>query len=115
MTKHRDIVPLGGMLDTCHRLMTTTANISRSDFDADEMLQDALTHLLQTIGRAAERVSVAARLEHPEIDWPNVIDLQNRVVRDNRKIVFDVVWRAATAEVPQLLTALEAFMPSDPP
>jgi uncharacterized protein with HEPN domain len=43
MTKHRDIVPLGGMLDTCHRVLKTTAKISRWDFDADEMLQDALT------------------------------------------------------------------------
>jgi uncharacterized protein with HEPN domain len=115
MTKHRDIVPLGGMLDTCHRVMTTTANISRSDFDADETLQFALTHLLQRIGRAAERVSDAARIQHPEIDWTNVISLQNRVVHDNFKLVFDVVWLAATVDVPRLLTALEAFMPSDPP
>ncbi|MEA2414281.1 MAG: hypothetical protein QOI58_938 [Thermoanaerobaculia bacterium] len=103
------------MLDTCYRVMATTAKITRADFDADETFQFALTHLLQTIGRSAERVSDAARREHPEIDWPNVIDLQNRVVRDNRKIVFDVVWRAANGEVQQLLTALEAFMPSDPP
>lgn len=81
MTRHRDIVPLGGMLDTSHRLMSITANKSRADFDADEQLQDALTHLLQRIGRAAERVSDEARSQHPEIDWPQVVSLQTRVTR----------------------------------
>jgi uncharacterized protein with HEPN domain len=60
-------------------------------------------------------VSDAARIQHPEIDWTNGISLQNRVVHDNFKLVFDVVWLAATVDVPRLLTALEAFMPSDPP
>jgi uncharacterized protein with HEPN domain len=115
MTKHRDIVPLGGMLDTCQRVIAITEKITRADFDTDETFQFALTHLLQKIGRHAERVSDAARGEHPEINWPSVVDLQTRVVRDNRKIMSDVVWRAANVEVPQLITALEAFMPSDPP
>jgi uncharacterized protein with HEPN domain len=115
MTRHRDIVPLGGMLDTSHRLMSITANKSRADFDADENLQYALTHLLQRIGRNAERVSDAARTQHPEIDWPHVVSLQTRVSLDYKTIIPDAVWFGATVEVPRLLTALEAFMPSDPP
>ncbi len=115
MTKHRDIVPLGDMLDTCCRLMTTTANISRTQFDADQNLQFALTYLLQRIGRAAERVSDEGRIKHPEIDWPNVVSMRNRVVHDYVNIVFDVVWATATIDVPRLFSALETFMPSDPP
>jgi uncharacterized protein with HEPN domain len=115
MTKHRDIVPLGAMLDTGLRVLTTTAHKSRAQFDADEHLQFALTHLLQSISRAAARVSEEARNAHPEIDWLDVVGIQDRVARDYRHIDLDAVWVSATADVPRLLTALEAFMPSDPP
>jgi uncharacterized protein with HEPN domain len=115
MTKHRDIVPLGGMLDNCHALMTIAANKSRADLDTDATLQYALTHVLQRISRAAERVSDEARSQHPEIDWPTVVSLQTRVAPDYKTIILDAVWFGATVEVPRLLTALEAFMPSDPP
>ena len=115
MTKHRDIVPLGAMLDTCLRVLTTTALKSRAQFDADENLRFALTHLLQRIGRAAERVSDEGRALHPEIDWPNIVNMPDRVAHDYRHIDLDAVWVSATADVPRLLTALEAFMPSDPP
>src|SRR5216684_3384890 len=112
MTKHRDIVPLGAMLDTGHRVLTTTANKSRAQFDTDENLQFALTHLLQKISRAAARVSEEARIAHPEIDWPEVVSIQDRVGRDYTHIDLDAVWVSATADVPRLLAALEAFMPS---
>jgi uncharacterized protein with HEPN domain len=115
MTKHRDIVPLGGMLDSCNSLIEITANKSRADFDADEVLRYALTHLLQRIGRAAERVSDEARTQHPEIDWPHIASLQTRVSLDYKTIIPDAVWLGATDEVPHLLAALAAFMPSDPP
>ena len=115
MTRHRDIVPLGGMLDSCNSLVEITSNKSRADFDADELLQYALTHLLQRIGRNAERVSDEARAQHPEIDWPHVVSLQTRIALDYKTIIPDAVWFGATDEVPGLLAALEAFMPSDPP
>ena len=95
--------------------MSVIANKSRADFDSAEDLQYALTHLLQRIGRAAERVSDEARTQHSEIDWPHVISLQTRVSPNYKTIILDAVWLGATDEVPRLLTALEAFMPSDPP
>jgi uncharacterized protein with HEPN domain len=115
MTKHRDIVPLGDMLDYCHRVAAKTAHISRAGFDADENLQLALTYLLQIIGEAASRVSDQACAEHPEIDWPRIVGMRNRIVHDYLHIDFDLVWDAATIHVPRLTGALEAFMPPDPP
>jgi uncharacterized protein with HEPN domain len=41
--------------------------------------------------------------------------MRNRIVHDYRRIDLDVVWVTATEDVPRLITALEAFMPSDPP
>jgi uncharacterized protein with HEPN domain len=41
--------------------------------------------------------------------------MRNRIVHDYRRIDLDVVWETATLDMHRLITALEAFMPSDPP
>jgi uncharacterized protein with HEPN domain len=115
MSKHADIVPLGDMLDYGRRVVAKVTDISRSAFDADDNLQLATTHLLQIIGEAAGRVSVAARIDHPDIDWPKIVGMRNRIVHDYRRIDLAVVWETATLDIPKLVLALEAFMPSDPP
>jgi len=115
MSIHRDIVPLGDMLDYGHRVIAKVTAISRIDFDADENLQLAITHLLQIIGEAAGSVGESARIAHPEIDWPKIVGMRNRIVHDYRRIDLDIVWETATLDVPHLIAALEAFMPSDPP
>src|SRR5947207_9448884 len=109
MSKRDDIVPLGDMLDCGRRVIERTAHISRADFDADENLQLAVTHLLQIIGEAAGRVSEEACIEHSEIDWPKIVGMRNRIVHDYRHIDLDVVWETATLDVPRLVLALEAF------
>ena len=52
-----DLVYLGHMLDTGRLVVNKIAGKSRSDFDADENLRLALTHLIQTFGESARRVS----------------------------------------------------------
>ncbi|HEV7485829.1 MAG TPA: HepT-like ribonuclease domain-containing protein [Thermoanaerobaculia bacterium] len=54
-------------------------------------------------------------LLHPEVDWPNIVSLRNRIVHDYSGLAIGRIWDVATINVPQLITALEAFMPSDPP
>ena len=115
MSKRDDIVPLGDMLDCGRRVIERTAHIPRADFDADENLQLAVTHLIQIIGEAAGLVSKAVCEQHPEIDWPNIVSMRNRIVHDYRHIDIDVVWETATIDVPRLTKSLEAFLPSDPP
>ena len=52
-----DAVYVGHMLDVARKVLAKTDGIEKADFDADENLRLALTHLLQIIGEAATRVS----------------------------------------------------------
>jgi uncharacterized protein with HEPN domain len=60
MSKRFDSVAFGDMLDYGRRIATKVTDISRFDFDADDNLQLAITHLLQIVGEAAGRVSDAS-------------------------------------------------------
>jgi uncharacterized protein with HEPN domain len=54
-------------------------------------------------------------LRHPEIDWPNIVSLRNRIVHDYSGLAVGRIWDVATMDVPELVTLLQAFIPSDPP
>jgi uncharacterized protein with HEPN domain len=53
MSKRFDTVALGDMFDYGRRVAAKVTGISRFDFDADDNLQLAITHLLQIVGEAA--------------------------------------------------------------
>jgi len=52
-----DGVFVGHMLDLAESVIGKVAGMGRATFDADENLRLAVTHLIQTIGEAARRVS----------------------------------------------------------
>jgi uncharacterized protein with HEPN domain len=52
-----DLVFVGHILDIARRAHEKVATIDRAEFDADENLRLAVTHLIQVIGEAASRIS----------------------------------------------------------
>jgi uncharacterized protein with HEPN domain len=115
MSKRFDIVALGDMLDAARELEQILLDVDRAQFDGQRTYQLSVIHLLQTIGEASRHVSEAWRNDHPEIEWPKIVGMRNRIVHDYRNVDFDLVWDIATIEVPQLIAALRLSMPSDPP
>ncbi|MBV8516299.1 MAG: DUF86 domain-containing protein [Acidobacteria bacterium] len=110
-----DSVFLGHIRDLSHVVMTLVAGATRERLDDDVKLQFALTHAIQSIGEAARRISRAFIDAHPEIPWADIIGMRHRLVHDYFAINLDIVWKAATVSVPQLLEQLESLTPPEPP
>lgn len=104
--KGDDGVYLGHMLDAARKAHAKVATITRSQFDADENLRLAVTHLLQIIGEAARRVSDEARDARPSIPWKAVVGMRHKVVHDYFGVDEDVVWNTARNELPPLIGVL---------
>jgi len=64
------------------------------------------THLIQTLGEAARRVSVSYRVAHPEIPWSEIIGMRHKIVHDYLSVDFDLVWDVSRYEIPRLLLQL---------
>ena len=109
-----DLVYVGHMLDMARRISTKMAGKSRADFDADDNLCMSVTHLIQTIGEAARRVSPEFQQTHPEIPWRKVVAMRHKVVHDYLEINFDIVWGTATNDVPLLAADLSKIVPPIP-
>lgn len=74
----------------------------RDRFESDEDLQIVLTHLIQIIGEAASRLSPELVGRNPRIPWRQITGMRHRVVHDYFAIDLDILWAAATNEIPGL-------------
>ena len=108
-----DLVYLGHMLDTSRKAVEKLAGKSRADFDADDTLQLAMVHLVQTIGKSARRVSEETRVRHPQIPIRQIVGMRHKVVHDYMDVDLDVVYEVVTKDLPPLIELLAAVVPPD--
>ena len=102
-----DLVYVRHMFDIAFTAVNKVESVSREQFDADENLRLALTHLVQTIGEAARRVSKEFQNHQPNIPWSKLIGMRHKVVHDYLHVDYDIVWDVVTRELPPLLSMLE--------
>jgi uncharacterized protein with HEPN domain len=108
MSDH-DRVRLGHMIEAAREIERFVAGRQRSDMDSDRMLLFAVVGAIEIIGEAASQLSEATRAKAPEVPWPAIVGMQNRIVHAYWDIDTGIVWKAAAEEVPALLPSLTAL------
>ena len=101
-----DLVYVGHMLDSAESAVQKLGGRTRDEFESDETLRLALTHLIQTMGEAARHVSMDFQRRHVHIPWSNIIGMRHKVVHDYLHVDYDLVWDVVTHELPLLIESL---------
>jgi len=83
---------------------------SRNDLDSDRLFALGLTKLIEIIGEAANRISLATQEAYLNIPWKQIVGTRNRLVHGYDEIDFDVLWRIVSVELPPLIEQLEAIL-----
>ena len=108
-----DLLYLGHMLDMARKASKRASELDRDEYEFDEDVQLALTHLVQVIGEAARHVSTEGQLSLPAIPWREIIGMRNRIVHDYLGVDEDVVWEVVTGDLPPLVDILERVVPAE--
>ena len=98
---------IGHMVEAAEQALTFVTNRDRSDLDSDVMLRLALTRLVEIIGEAAAQVTDAARRELPDVPWPQIVGMRNRLVHAYFDINADILWDTVQVALPELLEKLK--------
>ena len=107
MSRHDDRISLNDMLSHADEAVALLGEMDREEFGCDRVLQLALTRLMEIVGEAANRVSQATRQKYPEIHWPQIIGMRNRLIHGCDVIDYDLLWNTVTDDLPPLITALK--------
>lgn len=82
-------------------------------FSADKMMHSAVERRLEILGEAARRVSEKFQADHPEILWKELKGLRVVLAHRYDSLDFRQLWLAATTHSQQLLSKLDALLPTD--
>jgi uncharacterized protein with HEPN domain len=108
-----DLLRLRHMRDAAGEVVAFTANASQADLINDLKLKRALMMSVGIIGEAASHLSESIRSAHPEIAWRDIIAMRNYLFHVYYNIHDAILWKTATVSVPELIRALDAFLPEN--
>lgn len=74
------------------------------------MLVLALVKAIEIIGEAGARVSIEGRDATPDVPWPEIVGMRNRLVHAYFDVDLDVVWTTVRHDLPPLVEALQAAL-----
>jgi len=114
MSRHDDRVSRSDMLSHAREAVDLLGDASREELGRDRLVQLALTRLVEIVGEAANRVSPGTRQEHPEVPWPQIIGMRNRLVHGYDVIDLELLWDTVTTDLPPLIESLEKIADEEP-
>jgi uncharacterized protein with HEPN domain len=80
-------------------------------FRWDALRQRAVVRSIEIIGEAARRVSAEFQEQHPEIPWPAIIGMRNRLIHEYDTVDLGIVWEVAQEDIPELIALVEPLIP----
>ena len=108
MSRHDDLVRLRHMHDYAAEAVEMAAGRTQGDLATDRMFLLALTRLIEIVGEAATRISSTTQKAIPNIPWPEVIGMRNRIVHGYDRVHQGLLWNTIIEDLPPLIAVLEA-------
>lgn len=94
------------MVEAADAIANFVKSRKRDELDSDTMLLFALVRGIEIFGEAAARISATTKAETPELPWPQIVATRNRLIHAYFDIDRDILWKAATEEIPTIVPRL---------
>ncbi len=88
--------------DECEFIVSTSKNLSKDEFIADEVLKRAVTRSLEVIGEATKKIPADYKLKWNSIQWKNMAGMRDRLIHDYIGDNYSIVWDVVKNKIPQL-------------
>jgi uncharacterized protein with HEPN domain len=88
------------------KILRYTAWMTESQFQAAEQTVEAVVWNLTVLGEAAGYIPTHVEQAYPEIPWPQMRGIRNRIIHGYDQINWNIIWNVVTVELPPLVGAL---------
>jgi len=109
MSKRSVRLLLDDMLEATERIERHVVGLDQSGFLADEKISDAVARNLEILGKAAAHVPDDFKARTPDLEWPRIVGLRNRVVHRHFAVDFELVWRIVVSDLPSVASRLRTL------
>ncbi len=105
-----DHIRLRHMLDAAMEAEIFIQSKTRDSLETDRKLVFALIKCIEIVGEAAVNVTNQCRDNVPQIPWPSIIGMRNRLIHAYFDIDLDVLWKTLIEDIPSLIVELEKIV-----
>jgi len=95
------------MLEAARLIRRYMQGVNFEEFWEDSEKRDAVCLRLAVIGESANKVDAATVAALPNVPFPSLRGLRNRIAHDYGAIDFRIVWEVTQKDIEPLITALE--------
>ena len=95
----------GHLAEACDRILQYTAGLSREQYLANTLVQDAVLRNIEILGEATRNLLECVpqlNSAYPDIPWIDMYAMRNRVAHGYFFINHELVWSVVTDEIPPL-------------
>ena len=107
MSERKPSVIIEDILTCIQHIESYTTNLSFDQFSAHYMTVEACLYNIQVIGEAAVRLPENIKDDNPQIPWPLIKGMRNRLIHDYFGTDLNLVWNVIKNELPTFKTELE--------
>lgn len=108
-----DEVLVQHMLEATERIETYTEELSKAEFEDDNLVQDAVIRQLEILGEAAKQVSAEIRTEYDTIQWQDIAGMRDKLIHGYFGVDIDVVWETVQQDIQHLQKQLSSIEAED--
>jgi uncharacterized protein with HEPN domain len=109
----KDEAYLLDILLAARKVVKYAGSMKQQEFNANELVQDAIMRQLEIVGEAAGHISEEYRKGHPEIPWHKIIGLRNQIIHEYFRINKQIVWDTIKNDLPNLIRLIEPLVPEE--
>ncbi len=93
---------ISDILDAISKIEKYTKGFSRSKFQKNTLVVDAVIKNLEVIGEASKRIPANIKSQMPVIQWKKIIGLRNILIHEYSGIDRDIIWDIIENKLPEL-------------
>jgi uncharacterized protein with HEPN domain len=110
MSKRDPYLFLTDMLESIEKVERYTAGLSFDEFEANDMVLDAVVRNLEIIDEAARQIPASLLEQYTQVEWSRVIGFRNIVIHAYFAVDVEIVWTIATQRLPDLEAVLREML-----
>lgn len=97
-----DLAYIEHILLSISKINDYTKSMSKSAFERNEMVQDAVIRNIEIIGEATKKVSENLKTTYHKIPWKEMAGMRDKLIHDYMGVDTDVVWQTIELDLPEL-------------
>ena len=110
MSKRSSLLLLEDILDSAHKILEYTKDLSYQDFCDDHKTVDAVIRNFEIIGEAANQLSDEFREKNDNIEWYRIRGFRNRIVHEYFGVDLSILWIIREKQIPSLIQEVSRIM-----